>query len=430
MKNPRITIVTYNWPPRNAIGTHRPYSWAKYWSTRGAEITIITAKKYQFDQPLDLELAEIPQLKVFEVPYLDNPLLTNSSKLPDSVVSSLKYVKNGIKKHFNIGLNIRKSWSAKAETIAKQIANNSDVVISTFGPDGAHLIGSAMKIENPNLLWIADYRDLWSQNHVAVSMSYSRSSLTALELKTVKNRADLVTTVSEDLAMQLSEFLGIESHVITNGFDISVDNLKRNILSKRQPKLSDPFNIIYTGNIYCEFRDPKPLLDAIVHLRNNSIIRSDKAVHVNFYGNDLRVIEKLVKNPLYAEIIKLHGHVSREEALDAQINGDCLLSLETSDAQVQGVVTGKLFEYVSAGTPVIGIGSGDNSAIGSILKDTGSGKCFGTNIDAIAHALAAMINENRCDFFQPDTAKIMRYSRENQALLLYSIMMENVKYNV
>ena len=37
MKKLKITIITYSWPPRNSISTHRPYSWAKYWSKKGAE---------------------------------------------------------------------------------------------------------------------------------------------------------------------------------------------------------------------------------------------------------------------------------------------------------------------------------------------------------------------------------------------------------
>ena len=65
-----ILIVTYNWPPRNAIGAHRPYSWAKYWSALGANVTVLTAKKYSFDAPLDLDLPVINGVHVVNVPYL------------------------------------------------------------------------------------------------------------------------------------------------------------------------------------------------------------------------------------------------------------------------------------------------------------------------------------------------------------------------
>ena len=45
MRKLRITIVTYDWPPRNSIGTHRPYSWARYWCENGQDVTVLTAKK-------------------------------------------------------------------------------------------------------------------------------------------------------------------------------------------------------------------------------------------------------------------------------------------------------------------------------------------------------------------------------------------------
>lgn len=45
MNKLNVVIVTYSWPPRNSISTHRPYSWAKYWSKIGAKVTVLTAKK-------------------------------------------------------------------------------------------------------------------------------------------------------------------------------------------------------------------------------------------------------------------------------------------------------------------------------------------------------------------------------------------------
>ena len=45
MKKLKIVIISYSWPPRNAISVHRPYSWARYWSEQGNDVTVLTAKK-------------------------------------------------------------------------------------------------------------------------------------------------------------------------------------------------------------------------------------------------------------------------------------------------------------------------------------------------------------------------------------------------
>ena len=44
----KILIISYDWTPRNSIGVHRPYSWAKYWSLNGYEVTVLTSKKKIF----------------------------------------------------------------------------------------------------------------------------------------------------------------------------------------------------------------------------------------------------------------------------------------------------------------------------------------------------------------------------------------------
>ena len=67
------------------------------------------------------------------------------------------------------------------------------------------------------------------------------------------------------------------------------------------------------------------------------------------------------------------GHVSREKALQAQRNADLLLLLESSNEESRGVLTGKIFEYIASGRPIICIGSRLDFEIGQTLFKTGSG---------------------------------------------------------
>ncbi len=41
----KILIVSFFFPPQNAIGGQRPYSWAKYWSRKGHEVHVLTPIK-------------------------------------------------------------------------------------------------------------------------------------------------------------------------------------------------------------------------------------------------------------------------------------------------------------------------------------------------------------------------------------------------
>ena len=60
--------------------------------------------------------------------------------------------------------NPRNYWFFSSSTVFSRLARESDVVISTYGPEAAHIIGSRMKIISPSIYWIADYRDQWSEN--------------------------------------------------------------------------------------------------------------------------------------------------------------------------------------------------------------------------------------------------------------------------
>lgn len=41
----RILIVSTFFPPENSIASFRPYSWAKWWSRAGHEVTVVSTKK-------------------------------------------------------------------------------------------------------------------------------------------------------------------------------------------------------------------------------------------------------------------------------------------------------------------------------------------------------------------------------------------------
>ena len=71
------------------------------------------------------------------------------------------------------------------------------------------------------------------------------------------------------------------------------------------------------------------------------------------------------------------GHVSREKALIAQREAGLLLLLESPAAEARGVLTGKLFEYIAAGRPILCVGSRPEYEIGEILVSTGTGRVFG-----------------------------------------------------
>ena len=417
MSKLRIIIVTYNWPPRNSISTHRPYSWASYWSKKGAKVTVLTAEKQTFDEPLDMALPELEGVNVIQVPYSDIfSLLPNKLVKFPFILNIAKKIKLWQIRNFGSSWDPRKAWSVAAAPIAAQLATQNDIVVSTFGPSSAHIIACEMKKINPSLCWVADYRDLWSDSpNLVGSRSELRNKIRRDEISTVGGYADCITVVSDDMVEKLKKLTNKNVVKFTNGFDIDEDlvneRFKKNI---KKPK--GIFRIVYTGTIYQNVRDPKPLLEAIVKLSKNGKISSN-SITVDFYGSRLDYIKELSEISKYSPFIRIMGHVNRKKALEAQQNADLLLLLESSNEESRGVLTGKIFEYIASGCPIICIGSRLDFEIGQTLLKTGAGTVFEKHEqDRIEKSLIETIRGNGLfDKYNPKFDEVIKYSREKIA---------------
>ena len=417
MSKLRIVIVTYNWPPRNSISTHRPYSWASYWSKKGAKVTVLTAEKQTFDEPLDMILPDLEGVSVIQIPYVDIfSLLPNKLVKFPFILNIAKKIKLWQIRNTGSSWDPRKAWSVAAAPIAARLAMQNDVVVSTFGPSSAHIIACEMKKINPSLCWVADYRDLWSDSpNLIGSRSGLRNKIRRDEISTVGDYADCITVVSDDMVKKLKKLTNKNVVKFTNGFDIDED-LVNERFKKKVKKPKGIFRIVYTGTIYQNVRDPKPLLEAIVKLSKNGEISSN-SITVDFYGSRLDYIKELSEISKYSPFIRIMGHVNRKKALEAQQNADLLLLLESSYEESRGVLTGKIFEYIVAGRPIICIGSRLDFEIGQTLLKTGTGTVFEKHEqDRIEKSLIETIRGNGLlDKYNPKFDEVIKYSREKIA---------------
>lgn len=416
MQKTKITIVSYNWPPRNAIGTHRPYHWAKCWSQDPCfDVTVLTAKKYTFDEPLDLNLPLLDNVKVIEVPFINN-----NFKVRKLNYSFLKKIKNFLSRFLSRPLDIRNNWVVCSQPFLKEIAENTDIVISTYGPAASHIIGSQIKLLNPNCYFVADYRDLWSLNHLSNLNKKQQKYESQRELETISNKANLLSTVSQDLAKQLEETLKIKTLVIPNGFDIDLYEVKNNLTSRITQR--DKFIICYTGRIYIDHQDPTPLFDAIQELIIEGKI-APSLIEIHFYGTGCEVIRKIIeRNNDFSQFIKLYGHIERNIVLNKQKQASLLLLLGSSEPKNQGILTGKLFEYIATGVPILSLGSLKGSAIDELLTSTGTGVCVQNQISYIKTIILNELNGVN-QWFKPNFKEISSYSRMNQSEAFLSEIM-------
>jgi hypothetical protein len=401
-----ILIIAYDWTPRNVISTHRIYSFAKYWSKMGHKITLLTSKKYVFDKPLDLFL---PRLKKVKVISIDNKNYTRYLGYLFFFSNFLRKVKFFLSSKFNFSINLKYNWYKNADTYLKKSKKNFDVVVSSYGPAEAHLLACNVKKKNKNIIWFADYRYLWYKFS-------NNPKIKRLESKTVGKYADCVSGVSIYIKKKITSYLNIPAINIYNGFDIDKAIIEKTFSKIKKNKRVTPLRIIYTGTLF-HYRDPKPLLNVLLSLHKKGYFKYGEVV-VEFYGERLHYLDQILKdNPNYLFLVKRIGHVTFNKSLLIQKKAGLLLLLENSFIHNKGNLTGKLFEYIFSGSPILLLGCEHKTEIVEILKKTGTGIAFSPKENTkLENFLKKIITKKRLtNFYRPKIKNILEYTRKNQA---------------
>jgi glycosyltransferase involved in cell wall biosynthesis len=371
----KVLIVAYHFPPRPGVASLRPKGLAKFLPEFGWETVVLTAT---------LPGKTDERFKVVETPYRGDVgdvwksrLRLNPDKgfqeqigVPLAWRGSRRSVTRTLVRCLKSLLaypDEQKYWYSPAVKEGAKLLQNSsfDALISSSGPVTAHLIGRYLKL-NSGLPWVADLRDLWSQYHYYHLGWVRRRFDRRLELTTL-DLADALVTVSEPLAEKLQALHPHQSvHVITNGFD--PDEAGSSLLTKE-------FSITYTGQIYAEKQRPEILFKALAELIAEGKVKLDD-VQVRFYGRKLYWLDKMIKDFKLEEVVKQFGFVSRDEVLLRQRESQVLALFNWSDFNESGIYTGKLFEYLAAGRPILAIG-GCGGVTAKLLEETKAGSFVG-----------------------------------------------------
>jgi glycosyltransferase involved in cell wall biosynthesis len=417
----RILLVSHYFPPQNVSGALRPYSWAKYWSRSGHKVTVLTSKKTSLDGALNFvdPRAANNTFKTYEVEYwpfraasAGSPRLVQTAPFQGS--HNAKQIKNIIRRlrrYLGDLADLNYPWIVKAIRLGRNLHQREafDIIVSTYTPAASHIIGSHLK-RTLGIPWVADFRDLWTANHLAQSVWPFRTLNRWLE-KTTVTHADLIITISEPFQRKMQATYKAPCVTVENGFDPEeIEDLAKESLYPDDGKL----RFIYTGMLYPGKRDPAPLFAAVRRL-----IQTGKLAPTNleflFYGSNLRGLQELAQQYGLQDIVKTPGHVDRATVLRAQRDADGLIFLEWDDPSAEGVLTGKIFEYMKAGTPVLGIGLSRASSSGKLLEEAGIGYALAKDVDNIAAFLINNYLRQSAPVVRPNQHLINSFSRSIQA---------------
>jgi glycosyltransferase involved in cell wall biosynthesis len=236
------------------------------------------------------------------------------------------------------------------------------VVVTSAPPQSAHLVGLALK--RGGLGWIADFRDGWRyEPHGAEWPAGLQRRLDAVLEERVVRGADAAVAVTEPIAEDLRRRFGARVEVITNGFD------PEDPVGDGTSAWLDPtrISLVHTGRIEAARSSLAPLLAALRLLRAEHPASAEH-LEVVLAGPLSADEERLVNAPDLRSSVRALGQLPRPEVLALQRAADWLLVITEGDRR-KSVATGKLFEYLAAGRPVLVLGEGTEAA--RIAADAG-----------------------------------------------------------
>ncbi|WP_123845756.1 glycosyltransferase family protein [Chitinophaga lutea] len=417
----------------NEIASIRLFCFAKYWEQNGVRVSVLTTKK---SAPADLSYQKdiSPSIAIYELEYRRKFRFLNiASEKKTSPLSSVELrpktswraLLKRVGRHIYYGLGLSQiehhNWVKVAAEKGIQISQEENIthIFSSFGPSQSHVIASRIisKISN-TAIWVADYRDLWSQNHIYSTKGIFNLIEKAIERKVLR-RAKLITTVSEPLRIALLN-LHSDKQVMTiyNGFDPA--DFPSTITQARAKKRQTPIKIAYLGRIYPGFRDPSPLFQAIRELELADKLESGSLL-IQFYGKFMGNLEALIAKYNVTQWVEVVGQVDYSESLRIQRDCDWLLFLESSRREAAGVLPGKLFEYIMSRTPILGIGIDPSTSAGELIIESNTGLALGNNIATIKNALLTSVLSSNHTYSLNENF-MRKYSRKVQAEELLAVL--------
>ena len=415
----RILLITRYFPPLDSIACQRMYAWAKYLQRMGHEIDVLTTDKTgQVVCPLDWDCSAF---QVHELPYFD-PFLSAGLKKDLLVNGRPSRAKEAALRFYRTRFNERmpgrtdpwiitgKRWLKEQRAQGRRY----DAAISSYGPPAAHCLGATAK-RLFQCRWIADYRDLWIENASFAGLWPFTFLERLLERRWV-GQADGITTISDPYRDFLQKkFPRIPVHTIENGFDP-----ERWLNVGDDAFCGNKRRLVYTGALYPKTRDPGPLLAALAAGRDKGWLKSED-FELRFYGAAMEGLQDLVDECGLSSLVQVCSAVSYSEAQRIQRSADALLLVESSRHKVDGVLTGKLFDYLAAAKPVLAVGVNAENAAGKLIQATGCGVACGEDTQQISSFLKKLVNGQLS--YSADTQKIAWFSRQKQTERLAEILL-------
>ena len=442
----RLLIITYYWPPTGGSGVQRWVKFSKYLPEHGWQPVVYTPENPEQLARDESLLADIPACAEVIKTHITEPYeiyrrLTGGKAGQE--VNPVNAQKKSWKQRLSLWIrgncfipDPRIGWVRPSVRFLKKYLREHpvDAVVTTGPPQSVHLIGLGLK-KALGLHWIADFRDPWTEmfyyKHLGLGAAADRRHR-RLE-QAVLDGADTVVSVSPPVAADFQAKTRTPVVLITNGFDEDdfapagdgvfqtggPELFSGQVCRKTNSGSACPspagkdgsFRLVHTG-LFAADGNPLNLWDALAK-RCGTDPDFRERLQIRLAGKvDAAITDAIRARGLGANLVEL-GYLPHDETVREQRAADILLLPLRQEPEYAKVLPGKIFEYLAARRPVLGIGQEDGAAA-QVLRDAGAGEMF--DWDKSDELLAFL------DAPHPATAGLEKYTRRALTAQLIQIL--------
>ncbi|MCI0546164.1 MAG: glycosyltransferase [Candidatus Rokubacteria bacterium] len=339
----QLLMVAHGYPPAGgSSGVQRPLKFSRFLPEYGWLPQVLTprADVHRFQDPS--LLAEIPaEVLIHRTPAWNSARDLGirgwhlaALAIPDQFVSWVPFA-------VRRGLAVIRAGGIRA-------------IYSTSPPATTQLVAWALH-RRTGLPWVADFRDPWIEEGIHPRPGSLRYRIEAALERRVLRDATVVTVTTPhlrgDFLRRHHDLHPERVRVVWNGYDEADFHDFRPEVSRER------FELIHTGLVTAEFRDPRPVLRALAELIAAGDIDRERTRAIFVGGGPWLRSSEFTASVAEMElggVVEIERFVPHREALARLGRAAALLLMQASD-DTRSLIPAKAFEYLRAGLPILAL---------------------------------------------------------------------------
>jgi len=386
----RVLVIAYFFPPLGGGGVQRTLKLVRYLEPHGWASTVVTAREEDYwildpslldEVPATTEILRaggLTSLRLLRLLSKGGATIEHAQERRDRRsfqrlrrVQSWLWIPDGYR-----------PWAREAQrtAIRRIAAGGIDALWTTSSPESAHLAGLVLR-RRFGIPWIADFRDPWV-GRVTYQPPTKWHDARHRELeRAVVSAADRVTLVSDEMTAlyrkRYRDLPGERFLTIPNGYD--PDDWRRADGLLTATSTTEPsrrrFVLLHAGQL-AHRPSARTLLEA-ARIVLASDPRAGEELTIRFLGGNEELHPEEWEALGLAPVVETSPSRPHLEALAAMRAADALVLLGHGGSADALLYTGKIYEYLTSGRPVLGLV--DEGPAADLIRATGAGVVRGAS---------------------------------------------------